>query len=138
MKGMNSIKVIFLLLNIMNIQETFSESVPASGMLTIDQHGVCQEVSNGSTRSLFVPTLYTLEWSSFRTNPPPFVTLNSCPISEGTWNTGEGCVDMSAACPGNVAPSGTCSPIGTKCTVNFGVPTYWCVCVAAFVTYTCI
>jgi hypothetical protein len=46
----------------------------------ITAHTVCSKVTNNSTTSasVYVPTQTSLEWQSFRTNPPAGVTLGAC------------------------------------------------------------
>jgi hypothetical protein len=48
--------------------------------LAITAHSTCGMVTNNSAtgRSVYVPTQSSLEWQSFRTNPPAGVTLSSC------------------------------------------------------------
>lgn len=48
--------------------------------LAITAHSTCGMVTNNSAtgRSVYVPTQSSLEWQSFRANPPAGVTLSSC------------------------------------------------------------
>ncbi len=46
--------------------------------LSIDEHGVCQKVSNNVGAEIMVPTKFPAEWLSFRTHLPTNVTLATC------------------------------------------------------------
>ncbi len=50
----------------------------AKKRIAVDAHGVCKTVYNGTAVDLFIPTKSDPEWSSFRTNTPPSITLRDC------------------------------------------------------------
>lgn len=45
---------------------------------TVDEHGVCHEVTNGSGNDVLIPTRTADEWTRFRTYKPAGVSLASC------------------------------------------------------------
>lgn len=55
-----------------------SHTVNNGATKTIDEHGVCKKITNGSGSSIMVPTKAAAEWSSFRSNLPAGVTKASC------------------------------------------------------------
>lgn len=59
-----------------------SYSVAASATQMITEHSQCRQVTNGLSKSLFVPTKTAAEWTRFRDNPPAGVTLSSCGFTE--------------------------------------------------------
>lgn len=54
-----------------------SYRINAGDSLIIDRHGVCRNVTNNNTQSIFVPTESPGEWTAFRNNAPN-VTLAPC------------------------------------------------------------
>lgn len=63
---------------------------------TINEHGVCKQVSNSGPADLFVPTATSTEWSRFYNSPPPGVSICGC--SGGRCP----CLFQNKACRGNV------------------------------------
>jgi hypothetical protein len=47
---------------------------------TINEFSVCQKVTNSTGHTIYVPTLASAEWSSFRTHVPSGVSLSSCVV----------------------------------------------------------
>jgi hypothetical protein len=59
--------------------------VNAGTNTVIDAHSVCQDVINSGSSDVMVPTRTSAEWSHFRDNLPPGVTLGACgPLTEYT------------------------------------------------------
>lgn len=46
--------------------------------VNIEAHGICKKVANATGKDLFVPTKTSGEWSTFRGNIPPNVTITDC------------------------------------------------------------
>jgi len=56
-------------------------SVNSGATAQIDEHGVCQRITNshGSGLPIMVPTRTAMEWATFRNNRPAGVTMAACP-----------------------------------------------------------
>lgn len=90
--------------------------IPTGGSpVTINAHGVCRVVRNNRSEAVFVPTKTASEWTSFRSNPLPSMTLANC------------CLGFSYAgfCYHRGAPGQTCTQV---CSSREG-------CVAGGLTY---
>ncbi len=57
----------------------------------IDRHGVCQRVTNSGGAGVMVPTRQAAAWSSFRSSPPPGVSLSNCAPACGGVSIGGYC-----------------------------------------------
>jgi len=47
----------------------------------IDAHGVCKNVTNNTSSSVFIPTKTDAEWSAFRDNIPSGISLADCAVA---------------------------------------------------------
>lgn len=71
-----------MLAPIQNASAADSYQVNNGATVTIDEHGVCQKVTNNIGSHLFVPTKTATEWSTFRSNKPNSVSLGGCCVTE--------------------------------------------------------
>jgi len=55
-------------------------SIAAGANQDITEFSTCKHVVNGKSKSIFVPTKFTTEWTSFYTNPPSSVTVTGCVV----------------------------------------------------------
>ncbi|MGE3975809.1 MAG: hypothetical protein AB7F59_14895 [Bdellovibrionales bacterium] len=87
---------------------------------TITEHGVCKRVTNNhaSAKAIFVPTKTATEWSTFRTNVPPGVTLSDCGCTP-PWggNIAEG-ASATAYLSATVACGSSCTSQTRTCTAG--------------------
>ncbi len=105
---------------------------------TIDEHGVCKDVTNNAGGTIMVPCKAPAEWSSFLSHLPPSVTAPDCVapdpcdgvtcsaggacIGGYCWHYGESGQNCDAACTGH----GGCDLIGTKNYAGSGGTTVNC------------
>jgi hypothetical protein len=103
----------------------------------INEHSVCQKVTNSCGSDIFVPTNTSTEWSNFRSSKPACATLSACAPTGGLWGYPivENCMDMfgTACIPQNncgyTFPQGMpCSPVGSMCVkaTNLTWSEHWC------------
>lgn len=115
------IKLVMLLLMITLSSPAFSAdryTVANGATVTIDEHGVCQKVTNSST-SRMVPTKSAAEWSSFRSSPGAGVSLAACPPPCGGTMVGGYCwyatiSETYQSCDDICASRGGCNLEGTR------------------------
>ena len=55
-------------------------SIAAGANQDITEFSTCKHVVNGKSKSIFVPTKLTAEWTSFYTHPPSSVTVTDCVV----------------------------------------------------------
>ncbi|HEU5114492.1 MAG TPA: thrombospondin type-1 domain-containing protein [Candidatus Paceibacterota bacterium] len=63
-----------------------SYTISANSSLQITEWSVCKNVTNSNTKSLFVPTNTSAEWTAFQNNPGSGVTVGVCYTY--SWQTG--------------------------------------------------
>ena len=101
----------------------------------VDAHGICQQVRHTWSKSYFIPTKTSAEWSAFRSNKPEDVILSPC--SSPSWTYWSPvviwCNPMQTAGP----PPSTCSPIWSKIITNYPPVNQPCQDYWAIVELTC-
>lgn len=99
----------FAIVTIIAVLLSFALILEASDSFTVNSganqnitaHSTCRKVTNGSATglSVYVPTVTVGEWQSFRTSPPPGVTLSTCSTLSSAWQ------NLGSILPANIGNS---------------------------------
>lgn len=90
--------------------------VTAGSSMMITEHSTCRSVTNSGSKTRFVPTKSSAEWTSFISNPPAAVSVGACCTGGGV-AVGGYCWSLGAAnqsCDTVCATKGGCNLTGIR------------------------
>lgn len=97
-----------------------SYSVNPGSTVTINEHGICQRVTNNNASlRLWVPTKSSAEWNSFQNKKPSIAALANCRSCKLPWG-GSIAHGASATAYSTNLPTGPCSSVSQTRTCNDG------------------
>lgn len=89
----------------------------------VNEHSVCNKVTNNSGAPIYVPTATSGEWSTFRSSPPSGVTIGTCNSCGGNVTSGFSGYGVANGTSANICEHGTCRTVTNNTGSSLYIPT---------------